>query len=133
MLYQQKTLPQKAMKQATMHTGRHAQTTHTSQRDAFTAYLPSLHLSATPSQNGGVVSNGDHTQDPSRPSHSPTLETDSGEKDPDLASNGGPPTFKSEDTPPRGCPEGQGPRSPVATSVREELPPVKPPRKKATS
>ena len=42
MLYQQKTLPQKAMKQATMHTGRHAQTTHTSQRDAFTAYLPSL-------------------------------------------------------------------------------------------
>ena len=87
---------------------------------------------AAPSQNGGVVSNGDHTQDPSCPSHSPahspTLETDS-----DLASNGGPPTFKSEDTPPRGCPEGQGPRSPVATSVREELPPVKPPRKKATS
>ena len=33
------------MKQATMHTGRRAQTTHTSQRDAFTACLPSLHLS----------------------------------------------------------------------------------------
>ena len=35
----------KTTKQATMHTGRRAQTTHTSQRDAFTAYLPSLHLS----------------------------------------------------------------------------------------
>ena len=42
MHFQQKTLPQKPTKQATMHTGRHAQTTHTSQRDAFTTYLPSL-------------------------------------------------------------------------------------------
>ena len=45
MHFHQKTIPQKPMKQATMHTGRHAQTTHTSQRNAFTAYLPSLHLS----------------------------------------------------------------------------------------
>ena len=41
----QKTIPQKPTKQATRHTGRCAQTTHTSQRNAFTAYLPSLHLS----------------------------------------------------------------------------------------
>ena len=40
-----KTLPQKPTKQATMHTRRHAQTTHISQHDAFTTYLPSLHLS----------------------------------------------------------------------------------------
>ena len=45
MHFQQKTLPQKPRKQVTMHTGRRAQATHTSQRDAFTAYLPSLHLS----------------------------------------------------------------------------------------
>ena len=45
MHFQQKTLPQKPTKQATMHTRRHAQPTHTSQRDAFTTYLPSLHLS----------------------------------------------------------------------------------------
>ena len=45
MHFHQKTIPQKPTKQATMHTGRHAQTTHTSQRNAFTAYLPSLHLS----------------------------------------------------------------------------------------
>ena len=45
MHFHQKTIPQKPTKQATMHTGRYAQTTHTSQRNAFTAYLPSLHLS----------------------------------------------------------------------------------------
>ena len=45
MHFTKKTIPQKPTKQATMHTGRHAQTTHTSQRNAFTAYLPSLHLS----------------------------------------------------------------------------------------
>ena len=45
MHYQQKTLPQKPTKQATMHTGNRTQTTHTSQRDAFTAYLPSPLLS----------------------------------------------------------------------------------------
>ena len=37
--------PQKPMKQATIHIAMHAQTTHTSQRNAFTAWLPSLHLS----------------------------------------------------------------------------------------
>ena len=45
MHFHQKTIPKKPTKPATMHTGRHAQTTHTSQRNAFTAYLPSLHLS----------------------------------------------------------------------------------------
>ena len=35
--FHQKTLPQKPMKQATMHTAMHAQTTHTSQRNAFIA------------------------------------------------------------------------------------------------
>ena len=38
MHFHQKTLPRKPMKQATVHTGGHAQTTHTSQRNAFTAY-----------------------------------------------------------------------------------------------
>ena len=53
----QKTIPQKPTKQATRHTGRCAQTTHTSQRNAFTAYLPSLHLSnhTSPMMNGGSV------------------------------------------------------------------------------
>ena len=45
MHFQQKTLPQKPTKQATMRTRRHAQPTHTSQCNAFTTYLPSLHLS----------------------------------------------------------------------------------------
>ena len=88
---------------------------------------------SSPSQNGGVVSNGDHTQEPPRPSLSPTLQTDSGEKDATLASNGAPPAHQTGDTPPHGCPEGRGLRSPVATSVGEEQPPVKPPRRKGTS
>ena len=37
MYFHQKTLPQKPMKQAIVHTTMHAQTTHTSQCNAFTA------------------------------------------------------------------------------------------------
>ena len=41
-----RTLPQKPMEQTTVHSGgMHKLLTHTSQHDAFTAYLPSLHLS----------------------------------------------------------------------------------------
>ena len=65
MHFQQKTLPQKSTKQATMHTGRHAQTTHTSQRDAFTTYLPSLHLSNHTHHKPYHTVAHTHTQHPS--------------------------------------------------------------------
>ena len=65
MHFQQKTLPQKPMKQATMHTGRRAQTTHTSQRDVFTAYLPSLHLSNHNHTHHKPYHTPTHTQHPS--------------------------------------------------------------------
>ncbi len=42
MHFHQKTLPQKAMKQVTMHIAMHAQTTHTSQRNAFALILQRL-------------------------------------------------------------------------------------------
>ena len=51
MHFHQKIIPQKPMKQATMHTGRPAQTTHTSQADAFIVYLPPYSFPTTPTTN----------------------------------------------------------------------------------
>ena len=44
----QQTLSQKPMKQATMHIAMHAQTTHTSQRNAFTARVATIPTSFQP-------------------------------------------------------------------------------------